>query len=206
MDSELQALSEHMREFAIGLMGHALWHSVMTGIGNNPWSEQFGLLHVAHGGELLIKAAIAREHPLLIFSKTPALDKASSQKLTFEHLVRSGRTLGYNELPDTLWAVTGFALPDLVTYRRIGELRNAVQHLAVPNANYASLVLSYLSYVADPILREFWSMEVFRVIYENWGEDDYYLFQEEPWLKDALETNGIQYDGWIPTPETTRQD
>ena len=201
MDDELRTISAHMSHFAGALLGHAMWHSVMTGRGGTPWSEAFGLIHVAHGGELLLKAAIAKEHPLLIFSKTPIADQYGSQLLTFEALVKGGRTITYNELPNTLWAATGYRLPEIDTYRRIGELRNAVQHFAVPEEDYRCEVLSYICRVAEPVFQRFWNVGVFRVIVDGWDEQDSYLFTEEPWVKEAIEKCEIEFSGWVPTPQ-----
>ena len=200
MDDDLKSVSSHMFDFAGALFGHAMWHSIMTGMGGTPWSKVFGLIHVAHGGELLLKAAIAKEHPLLIFSKTPTFDQYPSPRLTFEALVKGGRTITYNELPDTLWAVTGYRLPDIDTYRRIGELRNAIQHFAVQEADYRFEVLSYICQVAEPVFQRFCNVGAFRVIVDGWGDQDSYLFSEEPWVKEAIEACGIEFPGWVPTP------
>lgn len=200
MDDELRTVSKHMSDFAGALFGHAMWHSIMTGRGGTPWSEVFGLIHVVHGGELLLKAAVVKEHPLLIFSKTPALDQYGSPRLTFEALAKGGRTISYNELPNTLWAATGYRLPDIDTYRRVGELRNSIQHFAAPQADYPCEVLSYICRVAEPVFRKFWNVGVFRVIVDGWDEQDSYLFSEEPLVKEAIEECGIEFSGWVPTP------
>ena len=204
MDNELRAVSKHMSEFAGALFGHAMWHSIMTGMGSTPRSEVFGLIHVAHGGELLLKAAIAKEHPLLIFSKTPSPDQFGSPRLTFEALVHGGRTITYKDLPNTLWAATGYRLPDIDTYNRIGDLRNAIQHFAVQQANYRCEVLSYICQVAEPVFQHFWDVGVFRVIVDGWSDQDSYLFDDEPWVKEAIEECGIEFSGWVPTPENRR--
>ena len=204
MDPDLRKLSDHMLSFSTGLLGHALWHVIMTGRGAVPWGEAFGVVHATHGGELLLKAAIAREHLLLIFNKTPKTPSplvSDDPLLSFEALIRDGRTAMYSELPDLLWAATGYRLPDPDAYKAMGELRNAVQHFAVPNVDYRKRVLEYLCYVADPILQHFWSTEVFRAIVDSWDEQDDYLFFEEPVVKDALEESGVAYGGWVPTPD-----
>ena len=164
--------------------------------------RQLGILHVAHGGELLIKSAIAQTHPLAIFTKPPKYARSGNSHLSFADLVRSARTVGYQDLPALLEEKTGYKLPDQEMYREVGTLRNVVQHFTVPNAEYARLVLTFLCKVADPLLARFWSVEIFREIYQYWGEDDYYLFRDEPWFAEALERHGIQYSGWLPTPET----
>lgn len=90
------------------------------------------------------------------------------------------------------------------SYCRIGELRNTVQHFAAPHEDYCAEVFRYLCYVADPVLNHFWDVRVFEAIVEGWDEQDSYLFDEEPWIEDALKNCDIEYNRWIPTPDVRR--
>lgn len=141
--------------------------------------------------------------PLAIFEERSRPISSALALTEFEELLKSGRTVAYRRLPDLLKAKTSFELPNRLIYEEVGALRNTVQHFVVPEADYARLVLTYLCRVADPILRHFWNLQVFQEIYDKWGEDDYYLFRDEPWFADALKEHGVEYDGWLPTPETT---
>ncbi len=59
------------------------------------------VVHAAHAAEILLKARIAQEHPLLIFSKLPK-SLPTKDALTLIDLLENGRTLSYDELPDQL--------------------------------------------------------------------------------------------------------
>lgn len=195
---------EHMKEFAVASFGHALWHVIMTGRGHTPWTEPFALIHAAHGGELLIKSVISQVDPLLIFNKIPqSFDQLESND-RFDYLVKEGRTVQYRNLPNLLLNTTGFSISRLSEYNDMGDLRNTIMHFTVPNKDYRSHVLSYLCNVVDPVLRKFWGTQIFQEVIAGWDEQDYYLFDEEPWIPNALEECGIHYDGWIPSPDSPR--
>lgn len=198
MDEKLKNVSGHMYEFAMALLGHSLWHAIMSGPGN---SGVFSLMHAAHGGELIVKAAIAKQHPLLILSKLPGIAQQEGKILEFEDIVKAGKTLNYSELPNVLWAATGYKIKSIDIYREVGEIRNSAQHFSAPVIDYQKLVLSYLCLVVDPILIEFWGTEVFKEIVKYWDEEESVLFQEEAWVKNAIDECGIKYSGWIPTNE-----
>lgn len=193
-----------MKEFAVASFGHALWHVIMTGRGSTPWTEPFGLIHAVHGGELLIKAAIAQVDPLLIFKKIPkSFDQYKSNDV-YGLLLKEGKTVQYSNLPDLLQKTTGFSISCITEYKEMGALRNAIMHFSVPDEDYLNHVLSYLCNVVDPILRKFWGTQIFQEIVDGWDEQDYYLFDEEPLIQDALEECGIVFDGWIPSPDSPR--
>ena len=120
------------------------------------------VVHAAHAAEILLKARIAQEHPLLIFSKLP---KADPQKdtLTLIDLIESGRTLSYEELPDQLWATTGIRIEieQINQYREFGRLRNQIIHFSMPNAERLDeLTLHYSLEVLDPLVESFWGKSV----------------------------------------------
>ncbi len=54
------------------------------------------VVHAAHAAEILLKARIAQEHPLLIFSKLPK-SNPSKNNLTLIDLLEDGRTFSYEE-------------------------------------------------------------------------------------------------------------
>ena len=115
--------------------------------------------HVAHAAEILLKARIAQEHPLLIFSKLPKSNDSSS--LTLMNLLESGRTFSYEELPDRLWAVTGTKIEKADEYRKFGRLRNQVIHFSMANAARLDiLTLQYSFDILDPLVENFWGKSV----------------------------------------------
>lgn len=197
MSSELAGVPEHMAGFASSLFGHALWHVIMAGGQAEQDSAKYGVLHVAHGGELLLKAAIAHVDPLRIFSKLPA--KKLLDPLSFDDLMKS-RTLTYAELPKALAAVSGFELPNPSMYLELGRIRNAIQHFVVEDVDFKCLVLSYLCTVVDPVLQRFWGIGVFEAIVESWDQEDSYMFDDDPYVLDALDDCKISFSGWVPHP------
>jgi hypothetical protein len=120
------------------------------------------VVHAAHAAETLLKARIAQEHPLLIFSKLPKADSNKST-LTWIDLLESGRTLSYEELPDQLWATTDIKIErvQLQRYREFGKLRNQIVHLSRANAERLDvLTICYLLEVLDPLVEGFWGRSV----------------------------------------------
>lgn len=115
--------------------------------------------HVAHAAEILLKARIAQEHPLLIFSKLPKSNNNSA--LTLINLLENGRTFSYEELPDRLWAVTGIKIDNINEYRDFGRLRNQVIHFSMTNAEKLDiLTLDYSLKILDPLVEGFWGRSV----------------------------------------------
>ena len=70
MNNELRNVAENMRELGLGALTHANRHAAYQDIVNDKWAE-LSVLQAAHAAEILIKAKIAEEHPLLIFEKFP---------------------------------------------------------------------------------------------------------------------------------------
>lgn len=143
-----------MNDFGLKLLGHAIEHLTYSPI-INPYWNVFGLLHTAQAGEILIKSCIAIEHPLLIFNKLPKMAKLE-ESLTFEYLLKEGKTANYTDLPDLLWATTNYRIKNLQLYKEFGNLRNNIQHFAVPDINYSEYSFRYIFEVLEPIINHFW--------------------------------------------------
>jgi hypothetical protein len=116
----------------LGALAHANWHATTHCQENDYWAE-LSVLQAAHAAEVLIKARIAEEHPLLIFEQLPGLP-ADAAPLNLAQLIERGRT--YHELPDRLWACTHIQLPNIELYRRFGRLRNTSR---LPSATLAAM-------------------------------------------------------------------
>lgn len=130
------------------------------------------VVHAAHAAEILLKARIAQEHPLLIFSKLPKADPHKSS-LTLTDLLESGRTLSYEELPDQLWATTGIKIERVQQYREFGRLRNQIVHFSMANAEILDiLTIRYSLEVLDPLVEGFWGRSVIDFITKD--PHDYY--------------------------------
>ncbi len=123
------------------------------------------VVHAAHAAEILLKARIAQEHPLLMFSRLPPL-KNSNETIGLIELLEEGRTLSYGELPNQLWATTGIKIERLEQYREFGRIRNQIIHLSIPNTTKAldQLTLLYSLELLDPLVESFWGRSVFDFI------------------------------------------
>lgn len=158
MDKSLTSVHENMIRIGLGALAHANWHSHYYSMENAVWSE-LSVLQAAHAAELLIKARIAQEHPLLIFEHIPEPTSGTGELLSYEQLVSAGRTYQYHDLPNRLWATTGIALPNLDSYLAFGKLRNAVQHFAPPEAiDLSQTTLEFIFQVIDPFVNSCWGL------------------------------------------------
>lgn len=98
-----------MRDLGLGALAHANRHAAYAAIDNPSWPE-LSVLQAAHVAELLIKARIAQEHPLLIFEQLPRSTQALGADLNLEDLFSLGRTVQWADLPERLWAATGISI------------------------------------------------------------------------------------------------
>lgn len=163
-----------MRNLGLGALAHANRHAAYAAVENSSWPE-LSVLQAGHSAELLIKARIAQEHPLLIFEQLPRLKRIpADNKLDFETLFHSGRTVQWSDLPDRLWAVTGQAIPNRQRFDDFGKLRNGIQHFGPnPAYNTGKEVLRFVFDVLDPFIHECWGM--FAIDYDEDYEPYIYL-------------------------------
>ncbi|MDP5147779.1 hypothetical protein ORI98_15160 [Shewanella sp. ULN5] len=192
MDNEVRKISNHMFDLGKYLLGHGIEHVIFTGMRHPFWSAM-GVLHVAQAAEILIKAAIAKEHPLLIFTDLPRLSQIKEEKLTTEQLMAKAKTVQYSKLPDLLWAATAYEITELDIFREIGEQRNRIQHLAVPDADFNDLVFRFCILVIDPLMNHFFGERFL----DDLVFDDEYIFEDDL-LKDSIESTGLEYTGKLP--------
>jgi len=125
----------------------------------NPGWPDLAVLQAAHAAELLIKARIAQEHPLLVFDHLPRPSQAGGSRLNLEALFERGRTLQWADLPDRLWAATGISLPEKTRFDSFGKLRNGIQHFA-PAATHdpGEETLRFVFSVIDPFINQCWGL------------------------------------------------
>ena len=122
------------------------------------------VVHAAHAAEILLKARIAQEHPLLIFSKLPK-SESNKDNLTLIDLLKDGRTFSYDELPEQLWATTGIKINQVAQYKEFGRLRNQVIHFSMTSAEKLDqLTLNYSLELLDPLVESFWGKSVIEFI------------------------------------------
>ncbi len=159
MDKKLHEISEHMRQLGLGALAHANWHANCGDCSHTRWWPELSVLQAAHAAEILIKARIAEEHPLLIFEQLPKSGPEERGVLSFEELVGKARTLQFSELPDRLWASTGKRLKNLQRYHSFGRLRNTIQHFAAPNnVDVSQETIEFIYEVVDPFINECWGL------------------------------------------------
>lgn len=158
MHPELENISEHMKEIGLGLLSQAQANAFFWHPKNRLDEGIFAIIQTAHAAEILIKACIAEHHPLLIFTKLPKSVNVEENLLDFDSLFESGRSLDYKELPDRLWAITGYKIEEIEVYRSLGKLRNGIQHFAVPEINLSQACSEFIYKVIDPILEHFWGL------------------------------------------------
>ncbi|MDK2940484.1 MAG: hypothetical protein PWQ51_2649 [Methanolobus sp.] len=181
-------LANHMKDFGLGLLSHSMDHAVFANPVNSYWNA-FGVLHAAQASEIIIKSCIAIEHPLLIFTKVPKLKDLKSGALSIESLLNNGKTYQYSDLPDLLWATTGYTIKNLDFYYDFGKLRNTIQHLAVPDIDLSEETFKFVFYVIEPLIEHFWKTNVFLNLEEDVTAE---------YLIEALIDRNIEINGWIP--------
>jgi len=171
LNPTLRDVHENMRDLGLGALAHANWHVNYSH--DNRWTPELAALQAAHAAELLIKARIAEEHPLLIFERLPRQSHAPDGHLDFRDLFENGRALDYAELPARLWAATGIDLPERERYERFGRLRNAIQHFAPPHEDVGNEVRQFIYGVIDPFINACWGL--FAIDYNEDHEPYVYL-------------------------------
>lgn len=166
MNPALEHVWQHMLDLGLGALAHANRHAAYSAMENIRWSE-LSVIQAAHAAELLIKARIAQEHPLLIFEQLPRLAKvATGNQLDLEDLFRQGRTVQWSDLPDRLWAVTGLIIPNRQRYDEFGKLRNVIQHFGPnPVQDAGKETLRFVFEVIDPFIHECW--DLFAIDYDE---------------------------------------
>jgi HEPN domain-containing protein len=154
---DMKDVPKNMRRIGMRLFQSAFIEAVQ---GHTPMC----VVHAAHAAEILLKARIAQEHPLLIFSKLPKSDP-NKENLTLIDLLEGGRTLSYEELPDQLWATTGIKINQISQYKEFGRLRNQIVHFSMATAKKLDkLTLNYSLELLDPLVESFWGKSVIEFI------------------------------------------
>lgn len=158
MNPNLQGVWEHMQDLGLGALAHANRHAAYAAMENVRWPD-LSVLQAAHAAELLIKARIAQEHPLLIFDQLPRSTQAAGPNLDLDVLFISGRTVQWSDLPERLWASTGLMLPNRKRYDAFGRLRNGLQHFAPAHkVDPAEETLRFVFEVIDPFINRCWGL------------------------------------------------
>lgn len=158
MNPNLKGVWQHMQDLGLGALAHANRHAAYAAIENHRWPE-LSVLQAAHAAELLIKARIAQEHPLLIFDQLPRSPRAPKTRLELQALFSQGRTFQWSELPDRLWAATGLSIPNEKKFNSFGKFRNGIQHFGpTVKADASYETLQFVFEVIDPFIHQCWGL------------------------------------------------
>ena len=194
MNPETKQVSQHMKEFGLHILGRAIYDATFSEM-MRPFAHMLSVVHAAHGAEILIKARIAEEHPLLIFKSYPK-SNTTKDVLSIKELFKYGRTLMYSELPEVLWAATGYRIKELDRYLKFGELRNIIIHFSAdPDCEASTETLKFALEVLDHIVQDFWGESL---IYYSQEWDD--IIISEGYLREQIEQLNIQVH-----PDTQKQ-
>jgi len=159
-----------------------------------PYAHATSITMAAQAAEILIKARIAQEHPLLVFETLPK-SKTTSGPLDILGLFDHGRTVMFNELPDRLWATTGYRLKEPEQFTEFGRLRNKIMHFAIPEADLSEVCLRFAFEVIDVMLQDFWDDTVvpYSEAYDDVIASEGYLAVRLDVLKIKLTDNTSAY-------------
>jgi hypothetical protein len=171
--ADVREISKHMKEFGLSLLGRSIRDATFSEM-LNPYVHAMAVTTCAHAAEIIVKARISEEHPLLIFDKLPRPDPSSF--LDVAALMAQGRTLSYEELPDALWATTGYRLSNRDQFDDFGKLRNTIIHFAVPDIDLSDSVLRFAFGVIEPMVYDFWKTDIIEN-YEQFGEEAEHLIE-----------------------------
>jgi hypothetical protein len=175
LNPELKRVPEHMLALGLGALAHANWHSNYMSFENDKWPE-LSVLQAAHAAEILLKARIAEEHPLLIFEQLPRSTQVTDSFLELKHLFERAKTIQYSELPERLWATTGMKLENLEKYQSFGRLRNSIQHFAPPSeTDFSRETVDFIFEVIDPFIHGCWNL--YAIDYNEDSEPYIYLIE-----------------------------
>jgi len=194
MNPETKQVSQHMKEFGLHILGRAIYDATFSEM-TRPFAHMLSVVHAAHGAEILIKARIAEEHPLLIFKSYPK-SNTTKDVLSIKELFKYGRTLMYSELPEVLWATTGYRIKELDRYQKFGELRNIIVHISAdPDCEGSTETLKFALEVLDYIVQDFWGESL---IYYSQEWDDAII--SDGYLQEQIDRLNIQVH-----PDTQKQ-
>jgi len=160
MNPELKDIPNHILELGLGVLSQAQRNTFYSSFGSDSCLDEgiYGVLQAAHAAELILKSAIAEQHPLLIFSTVPKSTKVDGTFLSLNDLFESGKTIQFFDLPEKLWATTGYKLDNLELYHSFGKVRNCIQHFATPDIEIRTETAKFIYQVIDPVLHHFWDL------------------------------------------------
>lgn len=159
MDDILKCVAKNMLKLGLGALAHANRHAAYVDEANDKWGE-LSVLQAAHAAEILVKARIAQEHPLLIFKDLPSV--SNQQSLTIEKLAKEGRTIDWSDLPKVFKTITGCSFTNEKLFKSFGYTRNSLQHFGYyinqQNTSSSLETLQFIYSFIDPFINEHWGL------------------------------------------------
>lgn len=152
-------IASQMRDFGLTMVAKGVVNSTYPQAGE-PYSPAMGLVQVANGFEILIKSKIVEEHPLLIFNKIPKETNLSDGNIKMEDLLEHGQTIMYSELPDRLWATTGYKIQPIELYNQFGRVRNQIIHFAIPDISLSNVTIEYTIKIIEKAISYWWNISI----------------------------------------------
>jgi hypothetical protein len=152
-------IASQMRDFGLSMVAKGVVNATFSEHGE-PYSHAMGLIQVANGFEILIKSKIVEEHPLLVFSKIPKEANLLDGNIKMEDLMEHGQTIMYSELPDRLWATTGYKIESIQLYNKFGRIRNQIIHFAIPNISLSEFTLEFTFKVIEKAINTWWDTTI----------------------------------------------
>ena len=170
-------MANQMKDFGLSMVAKGIVNATFSEQ-ENPYSHAMGLVHVANGFEILIKAKIVEEHPLLVFNKIPKETHISDGNIKFEDLLEHGQTIMYSELPERLWATTGYKIEPLNLYNECGKTRNQIIHFAIPQIALNDLTLQFTFKVIEKAINDWWDITILEYAQDYDSEYLHYVFEQ----------------------------
>lgn len=170
-------MASQMREFGLHMIGKGVVNATFSEQGS-PYSHAMGVVHVANGFEILIKSKIVEEHPLLVFTKIPKETNTQDGNIKFQDLIEHGQTIMYSELPERLWATTGYKIEPISLYNEFGKIRNQIIHFAVPQISLSDLTLNFTFKVIEKTINQWWDTTILEYAMEYDHDYCQYVFKE----------------------------
>ena len=186
-------LANHMKDLGLHMIAKGLVNATFSEM-LNPYNHAISIVHIAHGTELLIKSRIAYEHPLLIFSNIPKSTTSTDTKLGIVDLLNKGQTIMFSELPERLWATTGYKVPNIDLYNEFGKIRNQIVHLGIPDIELSEAALSFGFTIIEKMVNDWWDDTLFN--YTTQYDDDclQYIFEQTDRLNIELKYELKEYE------------
>jgi len=185
MHPDTRNIAGYMKDFGLHILGRAVADATFSET-MKPFAHPLAVVHAAHGAEIILKARIAQEHPLLVFENLPK-SGITAGDLTIAELLNHGRTIRYEDLPESLWATTGHRLAKSKEFLEFGRLRNQIMHFAVPDAKLAEATLRFCFEVIEPVVQDFWKESLVGYA-EEWDD----VIHSDGYLSEQLARLGIE--------------